>query len=390
MAAESFDVIVIGARCAGSSTARLLADGGLRVLVLDKATFPSDTVSTPGMGDLGVKMLQKWGLLEEVRATGAPHEQTVGVKYGDEPEFEREIPPGSFAPFCPRRSILDAILIRAATEAGAEIRERAILRDLIWEDGTVVGLLYEDEKERRHEARARLVIGADGINSQVAKLVGAEAYDVRPSRSSFRFAYYSGIPIKRVELAWSHPVFVYVFPSNDDLACMAVAVNEETFRAHIADGDDVHARLFAGASPRLAEAFRAGKRETMFYSRRGRPGKKVQSHGPGWALVGDAGFFKDPVTGNGIKDAFVGAQLLSDAVLQGFKNPDSMQRCLAQYQSYRDELGAEVFAGSQKLASLEWTNEELPSIHQAIHDPRERAAELLGLPLTGTTPTAAV
>ena len=222
MTEETFDVVVVGARCAGSSTARLLAQSGLRVLVLDKASFPSDTVSTHGIADMGLQLLQRWGLLDKILATNVPHKDSVSMKLG-EMEMERQVPPGSFAPVCPRRFVLDDILVQAARAAGAEVRERATCRELMTQDGTVVGIRYSDPEDRTHDVRARLVVGADGASSFVAKAVKAHRYDVRPSNVSFRYAYYSGIPIERVEMAWSYPYFAYVFPTNDKLACMAGA-----------------------------------------------------------------------------------------------------------------------------------------------------------------------
>jgi flavin-dependent dehydrogenase len=377
MTQETFDVIVVGARCAGSSTARLLAQSGLRVLVLDKASFPSDTVSTHGIGPVGVQLLQRWGLLDKILATNVPREDSVGLKLGDV-EMELQIPPGGFAPVCPRRFVLDDILVQAARAADAEVRERATCRELMTEDETVVGIRYSDAEDHLHDVRARLVIGADGASSFVARAVKARRYDVRPSNVSFRYAYYSGIPIKRVEMAWSHPNFAYVFPTNDDLACMVGATSDSDFAAFAAGGDQGLLDLFAAASPRLADALRGGSRETKFFSFRRQPGRFVVPYGPGWALVGDAAYFKDPVTGQGISDALAGAQLLANAVIEGFEKPGALQDALAAYQSRRDELVADAYSASQRLASLEWTDEDLPSIHASYTPSPEKIANLLG------------
>jgi flavin-dependent dehydrogenase len=379
MTEERFDVVVVGARVAGSATARLLAQSGLRVLVLDKASFPSDTVSTHGTGDTGVKLLKRWGLLERILATDVPQKSSVSVKLGDL-EIERQAPEGSSGPVCPRRFVLDDILVQAARAAGAEVRERATCRELNLEDGTVAGLRYSDAEDRLHEVSTRLVVGADGASSFVAKAVKARRYNVRPSNVSFRYAYYSGMGIQRVEMAWSHPNFAYVFPTNGGLACIAGATSDTDFAAYVAGGEQAHLDLFAAASPRLAAALRGATRESKFFSFRGQPGRFVVPYGPGWALVGDAGYFKDPVTGQGITDAFAGAQLLADAVVDGFKHPTAMEEALAQYQCNRDELAAETYAATQQLASLEWTNEDLPGIQKRYAPPSpEKLARILGL-----------
>lgn len=377
MPEETFDVVVVGARCAGSATARLLAQGGLRVLVLDRAAFPSDTLSTHGVGAVGVLLLRRWGLLDKVLATGVPWETSVGLRLGDK-EVEREIPPGMVAPFCPRRVVLDDILVQAAREAGAEVRERATSRELITQDGTVVGIRYSDRDDRVHDVHARLVIGADGRNSFVARAVNAPAYDARPSKVGFRYAYYSGIPIKRVEMAWVHPNFAYVFPTNDGLACMAGATADARFDGYTADDDRALLDLFDAASPRLADVLRSGKRESRFYSHRGRPGRFVTPYGPGWALVGDAGYFRDPVIGQGISDAFAAAQLLADAVIEGFNDPATLLELLSQYQGHRDAAAANTYTASQQLASLDWTDEELPSLWGQLQVSPARLAALLG------------
>ena len=377
MTSEKFDAIVVGARCAGSSTARLLAQAGLRVLVLDKASFPSDTVSTHGIGPVGVQLLQRWGLLERILATDVPQEDSVGLKLGED-DMQMQIPPGAYAPICPRRIVLDDILVQAARAAGAEVREQATLREVTSEDGTVVGVRYSDRQDRLHDVRARLVIGADGVSSLVAKAVKARQYNVRPSNVSFRYAYYSGIAVKRVEMAWSHPNFAYIFPTNGNLACMVGATDDATFSSYVAGGEQALLDLFAAASTRLADALRCGKRESRFYSYRRKPGRFVVPHGPGWALVGDAGYFKDPVTGQGISDAFAGAQLLADAVIAGFKDPTVMQESLAQYQDRRDELAADAYKATQRLASLDWTDADLPGIHSGYMPSPEKVAGLLG------------
>jgi flavin-dependent dehydrogenase len=251
MAEEQFDVVVVGARCAGSATARLLAQSGLRALVLDKASFPSDTISTHGVGPVGVQLLERWCLLDELLATGVPREDSVGLKLGDQ-EMNMQLPAGAFGPICPRRTVLDYILVQGARSAGAEVRENVTFRDVIWQDEKVAGVRYTHRSGREYQVRAPLVIGADGVNSRVANAVHASRYNIRRSRVSFRYAYYSGIATRRVEMAWVHPHFAYIFPTNDGLACMAGATADDGFAEHVAAGEASLTDLFETASPRLA------------------------------------------------------------------------------------------------------------------------------------------
>jgi flavin-dependent dehydrogenase len=380
MTEETFDVAVVGARCAGSATARLLAQRGLRVLVLDKASFPSDTVSTHGIQPYGVDLLRRWGLLDKVLATNVPYAHSLGSRLG---ELDTDVTwdPGSCQLMAPRRIELDDVLVQAARARGAEVRERATCRELITEHETVVGVRYSDPQDRTREIRARLVVGADGASSFVAKAVQAPRYDVRPSSISFRYAYYSGVQIERMELAWSHPLFSWAFPTNDNLTCMIGAMPHADLTAFADDADQALVGLFARTSPRLADALRAGKRETRFLGCRGRAARRVAAHGPGWALCGDAGYFKDPVTGTGISDAFAGAQLLADALIEGFEDPGALPESLARYQSRRDELFAETYEVPACLSSLGWTNDELPGLILNIAPSPEKLEKILGLKL---------
>jgi len=289
-----------------------------------------------------------------------------------------QLPAGAFGPICPRRTVLDYILVQGARSAGAEVRENVTFRDVIWQDEKVAGVRYTHRSGREYQVRAPLVIGADGVNSRVANAVHASRYNIRRSRVSFRYAYYSGIATRRVEMAWVHPHFAYIFPTNDGLACMAGATADDGFAEHVAAGEASLTDLFETASPRLAALLRGGRRESRFYTYRRLPGRFVVPHGPGWALVGDASFFKDPVTGQGISDALAGAQLLADAVIEGL-SAGSLQEALGRYQSNRDDLYSDAYAATQRLASLEWRNEELTDLYVSHRPSMEKTAAILGV-----------
>ena len=177
---KAFDVIVVGARCAGSPTAMLLARRGYRVLLVDRATFPSDTVSTHILHPLGVRALSGWGLLDRLTATGCPPIHTYAFDFG--PFTLAGAPGTSEAPlaYCPRRTILDKLLVDAAAEAGAELREGFGVEEVLIEDGRAVGIRGRRSDGGSVVERAEIVVGADGRHSLVANAVRPEQYDEKP------------------------------------------------------------------------------------------------------------------------------------------------------------------------------------------------------------------
>jgi flavin-dependent dehydrogenase len=356
------DAIIVGSRCAGASTARLLAEKGRTVLMVDRTHFPSDTVSTHCVTLGGVIQLRRWGLLERVLATNVPFVPSFTLTIGRN-EFHDPLPveDGS-GTVSPRRTVLDKLLVDAAVEAGAELREGVTVTGLLRDDqGCVVGVVGRDEEGKSFEERSALVIGADGTHSFVAKAAGAEVYDERPGHGSGYYAYFSGLPVDRVELGFNQGHFVGLFPTNDGQACLFAGKDDDEFRDSRGDVDNVHAATVAVSSPRLGEWVRDATRESRFFAFRTIPGFFRKPWGQGWALVGDAGYHKDPVTGHGITDAFRDAELLADAVHAGLDGA-SMSDALSAYQARRDGLSRDVFESTQQIASLDWTEDSLLEI----------------------------
>jgi flavin-dependent dehydrogenase len=353
-----YDAIIVGARCAGSATARLLAERGQRVLLVDRAAFPSDTVSTHCITTGGVTQLERWGLLDRVLATNVPPVNSFTLTIGAM-ELPNPLPvePGTVASTSPRRTVLDKLLVDAAVEAGAELREGVTFRDVLRDpsSGRVVGIVGTTSSGEAVEERATVVIGADGTHSNVAEAVGAERYNLRQSHGSGYYGYFSDFPATVVELAFNKHHFAGVFPTNDEQTCVFAGRAEDDFGAFKDDVDAGHLACLDTASPRLGEWMRGAKRESRWYAFRAQECFFRKPFGDGWALVGDAGYYKDPVTGHGITDAFRDAELLANALTSDGGD-------LAGYQTRRDDMSAEVYAATQDIADLAWDDNGLVEI----------------------------
>jgi len=373
-----YDAIVVGARCAGSTTARLLAEQGRRVLVIDRATFPSDTVSTHCIGSGGVELLRRWGLFDSIVATGIEPISNFTVTIGTTELANAAPTDDGQVVVSPRRTVLDKLLLDAARDAGAEVREGVTLRGLLRSDSgsdsasddsdsdsasAVIGITATDADGNAFDERARIVIGADGVHSAVAKSVDADTYDVRPGKGSGFYAYYSSFPMEAVELAFNRHHFSGIFPTNDGQACVFAGKTDDEF-ASMRDGqDEALAEVCGTTNPRIGEAVRAAKRESRFFAFRSEPGFFRKPYGQGWALVGDAGYYLDPVTGQGITDAFRDSLLLTQAIAAGddggANTGVALADALAGYQQRRDDMSRVMFETTQEMAALGWDDQRL-------------------------------
>lgn len=334
-----YDAIVVGARCAGSPTAMLLARKGYKVLLVDRATFPSDTMRNHFIQRNGVAQLQKWGLLERVIASGCPPVRQETVDLGDFP-LPANVSPveAGDAEYAPRRYVLDKILVDAAAEAGVEVREGFSVSEVLLEDGRVTGIRGKSKGGSPVEERARIVIGADGLHSVVARTVTAPTYNERPVLTCGYYSYWSGLPVSGLEVWYrSDPAFIIiVFPTNSDLTCVAVQVPASRFSEFRLDVER-HFMEVIDHAPDFSKRLRAGRREERFYGTGDLPNFFRKPYGPGWALVGDAGYHKDPISARGVSDAFRDAELLADAVDAGFSGRLPLDEALAEYERQRNE-----------------------------------------------------
>jgi flavin-dependent dehydrogenase len=357
---RAYDVVIVGGRAAGASTALLLARAGARVALMERSPYGTDTLSTHGLMRAGVLQLARWGVLSDVVATGAPAISETTFHYADGESVRVAIRPSVGVPalYAPRRYLLDRILVDAAVKAGAQTRHEttaaALLRD---ENGRVGGVRTRDRFGRSAEVRADLTIGADGVHSEVARLAGAAVRRRGRAASAVLFTYYLGVDATGYEWAYGAGAAAGYLPTNDGLTCVFVATTPSRMRELVGQGGTEHAfrLLLEHAAPRLAaRVAAAGAPACRMRGWGGVAGFTRQSWGPGWALVGDAGYFKDPITTHGITDALRDAELLAGEVLEllGGVTPESV--ALVRYQDLRDRLSSRLFETTEKVASYDW------------------------------------
>jgi len=358
-----YDAIVVGARCAGSPLAMLLARQGHRVLVVDRSTFPSDTVSSHYMHQAGLSRLQSWGLLDEVIAAGTPSARLMNYSHRDV-SFSGFADPidGIDAVYCPRRIVLDEILVNAARRAGAEVLESVTVTDLVRDGSAVAGVRGRVGDGTETAFRAPIVIGADGAHSTVAKRVDAPLYNVRPASGFAYYSYFEGLDWDLHHRTGLHERWVGAWPTNGGhlVAVMATRPQLKQFRQDVAGEfqatiDDV--------VPDLAVQFRDQARRTEpFIPMRYPDNFYRQAFGTGWALAGDAGYHKDPLTGWGMTDSFHQAEALAARVHEGLAGERPMEEALAEFAKWRDEETAVLYDYTTTVAELS----TLPPFFQAV------------------------
>jgi 2-polyprenyl-6-methoxyphenol hydroxylase-like FAD-dependent oxidoreductase len=330
----------------------LLARSGYRVLMVDRATFPSDTVSTHFVHAPGVAALERWGLREPLAASGCPPIRSYAFDFGP---FTIEGSPraldGIDEAYCPRRSVLDAMLVHAAADAGAEVREAFSVDDVLVEDGAVIGIRGKCAGATVTE-HAKVVIGADGRNSLVAKAVRPEQYNERPAVSPAFYSYWSGVGSSGFEVYVGDRCGMAAFPTHDDLTLIIVGLPADDFDAARHDVEGLFVRTLESA-PLLADRVRSGRREERFHAATDLSGYFRKPYGPGWALVGDAGYHLHPITAQGITDAFLDAERLAGALDTIFSERGSFDDAMSRYQSSRDEHVMAMYDMTFDLAQLD-------------------------------------
>ena len=380
-----YDAIVIGARCAGSPTAMLLARKGYRVLLLDRDSFPSDHMSTHWIHQLGIAQLERWGLRDRLVATGCPPITSIMMDLG--PFALRGTPPpaGDVAEaYCPRRTVLDNLLVVAAVEAGVELRERFSVQDLVWDGDRVIGITGQSTNGASVTEHARIVIGADGIHSLVARQVKASTYNTKPTYACAYYSYWSGLSLDGTEFYPRDHRGIGVLPTHDGLAAIVVGWPHDEFHVYRSDIEGNFLKTLELA-PTLAERVRQGKREERFTGTAELLNYFRKPYGSGWALVGDAGYHKDPITAQGITDAFRDAELVTEAVDAGLSGSRPIEEALAAYEQQRNEVAMSIYEFTCQLAMLEPPTPEMQQLFAALRNNQEQTNRFVGM-IAGTVP----
>jgi len=329
---ERFDVVVVGARCAGSPLATLLARSGLRVCLLDQARFPSDTPSTHGIQPAGVQILDGLGVTESLVGIVTPIERATIALGESRIEFER-ISATLGAPMLNvRRVTLDALLLEAAAAAGVEIRTGTRVIGLLEDAGRVCGV-----RTKAGAVRSSLVVGADGLRSSVARMVGAEEYAPTVPGRVFVWGYFEGADMA-ADRVWLGKIGDHGFlgsPTDSGLFMAAVAPSVRYQHAVLADPTTSHREGLAHW-PELADGLAGARRVGPMRVMPRWHGYFRRSAGPGWVLVGDAGHFKDPTAGQGISDALRQISALAPAISNHFGHPARLEQVLREWWSWRD------------------------------------------------------
>lgn len=361
---KQFDAIVVGARCAGSPTAMLLARKGYSVLVVDRATFPSDTISTHLIHPPGIGALERWGLLDRVIATGCPPIDTYAFDFGPLTLAGSPASRDSAVSYAPRRTLLDQILVDAASKSGAEVREEFVVEEVVIDAGRVTGIRGHGRSGASIVEHANVVVGADGLHSTVARAVHPGQYHEKPALLAAYYTYWSGLPMNgRFESYIRSYCSFAAWPTNDGSTLVIAGWPYKEFQARKSDIEGNYLKVI-DLAPSFAERIRGARREERFV------GMPVPNYfrkpfGPGWALVGDAGYNKDFITAQGILDAFRDAELCADALDASFSGT-SFEEAMSHYQRTRDARVKAMYDFTCQLATLAPPPPEMQQLFSAI------------------------
>jgi flavin-dependent dehydrogenase len=382
------DVVVVGARAAGAATALLLARLGHDVVLLDRAVFPADTLSTHQIARTGVVQLHRWGLLQPLLDSGAPAiRQVTFTAAGESTTRAIKHKAGVDLLVAPRRYILDTIVAEAAADAGVDMRLGVTVTGVrLDETGRATGVYGQDRTGAPLQIEARFVVGADGLGSRVARSVRAAVIEDRGDHGAVQYAYYAGLPWDGIELIIADRALTGVFPTHDGQACIWIcspSADAQQARRRAASREEAFTTSLDHAAPDLAGRLRTGRRTSAVTGMLRTPNYLRRAHGPGWALVGDAGYHRDAITGHGLSDAYRDAELLAVALDQSLHGDSDETSALAGYQRQRDQALREVFELTCELAAYPPVPEFVELQKQLSRAIDIEAAQLAARPIAG-------
>jgi flavin-dependent dehydrogenase len=367
------DAIVVGARCAGAATAMLLARGGARVVLVDKGAYGTDMLSTHALMRGAVLQLDRWGVLPDIVASGTPPIRSTTFCYAEsdvtvpiEPKY------GVGALYAPRRTLLDRLLVDAAFKSGVDIRYGVRVDGVKIDSRGRVSGISAVEGGRRREIDADIVVGADGLHSTIARQVRAPRIVEGRHATAVLYGYWEGLSADEYRWWFKPGVGMGSIPTNDGATCVFVSVPAARFRDEIRGNAALaYTRLIGQISRRFAERLHDSVRVEPVRGFGGHRGFIKRGSGAGWALVGDAGYFKDPSTAHGITDAFRDAELLARAIMRG------TTAAFAEYEQTRLDLSRTLLEVTDEVASLAWTDEEVQALHRAFSAEMSREMRVL-------------
>jgi 2-polyprenyl-6-methoxyphenol hydroxylase-like FAD-dependent oxidoreductase len=379
-----YDAIIVGARVGGAATGLLLARAGLKVLIVDQAHFPSDTLSTHQLQVPGGARLARWGILDRLLAAGTPAAHRCWFETADGTRVQGRFPEvdGVSAVHSPRRTLLDNALLEAAAAAGAEVRQATISESLISDRGRVCGVRLHTKRQATHPEMARIIVGADGKHSMVARAVGAGISRQSPAKTLAVYTYWSDLDLRHGWISNG----IGAWPTNDGMVMSYLARPLTELEPYRADPDGYTAAVLRSTGE-LGELILSGRRAEHWRATTDTPHVIRGASGPGWVLVGDAGLVMDPITGQGMGNALRDAELASEAILVGLGGSRPLDESLADYVARRDRDTKPMFDFTAGLAQLTPPTPAENALFAAIAaDPGE--SDLFFSVLTGVAPVS--
>jgi 2-polyprenyl-6-methoxyphenol hydroxylase-like FAD-dependent oxidoreductase len=347
-----YDIIVVGARCAGAPTAMLFARAGYRVLMVDRAKFPRDTLSTLYIHQPGIALLSSWGVLDALIATGCPP-ITSALHQVDDVVLRGCSAPvnGIHAAYAPRRHVLDQLLIDAAVAAGVEFRPECGVEDVLFaDDGRAAGVRCRTS-HGTFDLSARMVVGADGMRSRVATAVRAPIEVQHPELTCVYYSFWADVPAG-FEAYGARSQWAGCAPTHDGLTLVGAYFPQSEYRRVRVDAQAAYLENLRGVAPDLHARVMAGTQEERLYGTGAQRNFFRQAAGSGWVLVGDAGHHKDSIMANGITDAFRQAQLLVSCVDSSLHHESALRVALQRFTSERARLFTGVYQDTLAVAKL--------------------------------------